>query len=154
MSDTDGSFGWLGRVMLPGVRRLAAGRLAAVGSTIHVRVSGRDRPGITAGLMALLEGGGAALFDVEQVVVRDHLTLGLLVSVDEDRSPVKDLLLFGWEHDLQIDFEPVDGAPSPAPDRFVVTVIGASVGPAAFGAVATAIAASGGNIDRIVRLSR
>ncbi len=35
-----------------------------------------------------------------------------------------------------------------------MTVIGASVGPAAFGAVATAVAEAGGNIDRIVRLSR
>ncbi len=123
-------------------------------STIHVRVSGRDRPGITAGLMALLAEGGVELFDVEQVVVRDHLTLGLLLSVPDDRSPVKELLLYGWENDLQIDFEPVEGVAPPAPERFVVTVIGGSVGPGAFGAVASAIAGAGGNIDRIVRLSR
>jgi phosphoserine phosphatase len=36
----------------------------------------------------------------------------------------------------------------------VVTVIGMSVGPEDFGAVASAIAAAGGNIDRIFRLSR
>ncbi len=104
--------------------------------------------------MALLEGGGADLFDVEQVVVRDHLTLGLVVEVPEDRGTIKELLLYGWENDLHIDFEPVDGPARHSPPRFVVTVIGPSVGPGAFGAVATAIAESGGNIDRIVRLSR
>ncbi|HEX2369198.1 MAG TPA: ACT domain-containing protein, partial [Acidimicrobiia bacterium] len=48
-------------------------------NTILVRVSGTDRPGITAGLLRVLAAGGADVLDMEQVVVRDRLSLGLLV---------------------------------------------------------------------------
>lgn len=116
---------------------------------------GRDRPGITARLMAILSQGGADLYDVEQVVVRGRLNLGLLVHVPDGGSLLKDLLYFGWEEGLQIDFEVVEEPKKPSGRRrLVVTVIGARVGPDAFGAVAEAIAEGGGNIDRIVRLSR
>lgn len=123
-------------------------------STILCRVHGMDRPGITAGLMDVLNVSGAELYDVEQVVVRGRLTLDVLFSVPEGRSTVKDLLFYGWESDLQIDFEVVEEAPSPARLTAAVTILGRSLGPSAFGAAAGAIAKAGGNIDRIVRLSR
>lgn len=123
-------------------------------STILCRVHGMDRPGITAGLMDVLASSGAELYDVEQVVVRGRLTLDVLFSAPEGRSTVKDLLFYGWESDLQIDFEVVEEPPSPARLTAAVTVVGRSLGPTAFGAAAGAIAKAGGNIDRIVRLSR
>lgn len=123
-------------------------------STILVRVTGRDRPGITASLMDRLAAGGAVVYDVEQVVLRGRLTLGMVVSVPEGASTIKDLLYVGWEQGLQIDFEVVEDQPEPPRPRSVVTVIGATIGPEAFGAAARAIADAGGNIDRIVRLSR
>lgn len=123
-------------------------------STVLVRVSGRDRPGITAGLMALLARSDATIHDVEQVLVRGRLTLDVLISVSEGQGTIKDVLFYGWEMGLQTDFEVVEGEPTDVNSRSVVTMIGSAVGPAAFGAVATAIASNGGNIDRIVRLSR
>lgn len=122
-------------------------------STILVRVSGRDRPGITAGLMDILTSGGVELIDVEQVVVRGRLNLGFLIRVPTQSVTIKDLVYYGWERELQVDFEVVEdvephhGLPS------VVTLIAPQIGAAAFGAVARAVAAGGGNIDRIVRLS-
>lgn len=113
-----------------------------------------DRPGITAGLMDVLSASGAELYDVEQVVVRGRLTLDVLFSAPEGRSTVKDLLFYGWESDLQIDFEVVEEAPSAARLTAAVTILGRKLGPSAFGAAAGAIAKAGGNIDRIVRLSR
>ncbi len=122
--------------------------------TILVRVTGIDRPGITAGILHVLADAGAEVYDMEQVVVRDRLNLGLLVGVSEARSPLKDLLFFGWERDLHFDFEIVEPQePAPAPPRFAVTVIGSRLSPQALGGVADAIVAGTGNIERIVRLS-
>ncbi|HEY3428075.1 MAG TPA: phosphoserine phosphatase SerB [Acidimicrobiia bacterium] len=123
-------------------------------STILVRVFGPDGPGLTAGLMDVLSAGGCELYDVEQVVIRSRLSLNVLVSVPDDQSTVRDVLFYAWEHGLEAEFEPVTDSPGPSPNRFAVSVIGARVTPEAFGAVAEAIAAAGGNIDSIERLAR
>lgn len=104
--------------------------------------------------MSVLDTTGAELYDVEQVVVRGRLTLDILFSAADDSSTVKDLLYFGWENGMQIDFEKVDPRPSQTNLTAVVTIVGATIGPDAFGATASAIAQAGGNIDRIVRMSR
>ncbi len=124
-------------------------------SIILARVSGLDGPGITAGLMEVLAQGECTLHDVEQVVLRDRLNLSVLISVPEGQPTVRDVLFYAWEKGLQADFEVVDEDTSaPIKPRFAVTVIGAYIDPKAFGAVATAIASGGGNIDSIERLSR
>jgi phosphoserine phosphatase len=123
--------------------------------TVLVHVSGRDRPGITAGLLAVLADAGAELYDMEQVVVRERLTLDLLVGIGEGDDVLKELLFHGFQHGLQLEFEVVEATSQrTSTDRSVVTVIGATMSPAALRDVTGAIAAGGGNIDRIVRLSR
>ena len=118
--------------------------------TILVRVSGTDRPGITAALLRVLAAGGADVLDMEQVVVRDRLSLGLLVGVPGGREILKELLLFGWEQQLHLDFELLADPPPPQPrQRVVVTVLGAELSASALHAVAESIAAAGGNIERI-----
>lgn len=121
---------------------------------ILVRVLGVDRPGITAGLMRLLEEGGAKIQDLEQVVVRRRLVMAFAIRVPDGRDLLKELLLFGWEHDVEVDFEVVEGEHSERPHGHVVTVLGQRVRAHDLGVVAGTIAACGGNIDRINRLSR
>ena len=123
-------------------------------STVLVSVHGPDRPGISAGLMAVLAESGAEIFDVEQIVVRGQLTLNVLIEVSAEKATIRDVLYFGWERDLHIEFEEVDQTPTPAKRMYVITVIGMRIGPEDFGAVAAAVAAGGGNIERIFRLSR
>ncbi len=123
-------------------------------STILVAVHGPDGPGISAGLMSVLADAGVEVYDVEQIVVRGRLTLNVLVGVSGERATIRDLLFFGWERGLNVEFEKVDDTPTPTRPMSVVTVIGMAVGPDDFGAVAAAIADAGGNIDRIFRLSR
>ena len=123
-------------------------------STILVSVNGPDHPGISAGLMDVLSAGGAEIYDIEQIVVRGRLTLNVLVGVAAEQATIRDLLLFGWEAGLRIEFEVVDTTPTTPKSLSVVTVIGTRIGPDDFGAVATAIAQGGGNIERIFRLSR
>ena len=123
-------------------------------STILVAVHGPDGPGISAGLMRVLADADVEIYDVEQIVVRGRLTLNVLIGVSGERATIRDLLFFGWERGLNVEFEKVQDTPTPTLPMSVVTVIGMSVGPEDFGAVASAIAAAGGNIDRIFRLSR
>jgi phosphoserine phosphatase len=125
-----------------------------VDTTILVRVSGVDRPGITAGIMDVLAGASVDVIDVEQVVVHGHLELGILIRVPEDRPTIKDLLFFGWENEIGIDFDVVEGTDDAPRSESIVTVIAPDVTPEVFGAVARAIADRGGNIDRIGRIAR
>jgi phosphoserine phosphatase len=121
--------------------------------SVLVRVSGPDSPGITSSLMAQLERIGAVIEDIEQVVIRRHLTLGLAVEVPADASfaGIHDL---GTALGLSIEIEPVDATPTERALGTVVTLLAAELAPNQIGAVATAIVRAGGNIDRINRLSR
>lgn len=123
-------------------------------STLLVTVHGPDKPGISAGLMDVLVATNAEIYDVEQIVVRGRLTLNVLIGVDGETATIRDLLLFGWEQRLHIEFEVVDPIPTPIKTMTAVTVIGPRIGPEDFGVVARGIAEGGGNIERIFRLSR
>ena len=123
--------------------------------TILVHVSGRDRPGITAGLLRVLAGADVDIYDMEQVVVRERLTLDILIGVPEGNDALKELLFYGWEQGISLDFEVVEDTSTRAGlPRWAVTVIGQPLRPAALEAATRAIADGGGNIDRIARLSR
>jgi phosphoserine phosphatase len=122
--------------------------------TVLVRVSGPDHPGVTARLMRVLDEAGAEVHDIEQIVIRGQLTLGVVVTVPEGRDLLKDVLLFGWDQGLTIDFDVVPPTPTPLTHGFVVTLVGPDLHPHELAAAATAIADAGANIDRIVRLSR
>lgn len=140
--------GWPGR---PGANTLLS---VDERSTILVSVNGPDHPGISAGLMDVLAAGDAEIYDVEQIVVRGRLTLNVLIGASTHQDTIRDLLFFGWEEGLHIDFEVVETTPTEAKSLSIVTVLGSRVGPDDFGAVARAIANGGGNIERIFRLSR
>lgn len=122
--------------------------------TVLVTLHGQDRPGITAGMMDLLSAQGCEIYDVGQIVIRGRLLLTVLIGVPAERSTVRDLLFFAWEMGLEVDFEVVDPTPTPLKELSVVTLIASRVGPEEFGAVASAIARGGANIERILRLSR
>ena len=121
-----------------------------------VRVSGRDRPGITAGLLEVLSGHGIDVYDMEQVVVRERLSLSVLLGVSSGDDALKELLFWALKADVQVEFEAVEEGAESATGRprFVVTVIGQHLTPGALAGVTRGIAEGGGNIDRIVRLSR
>ncbi len=128
---------------------------------ILVRVSGRDRPGITAALFDVLAGAEVEVHDVEQVTTRERLSLDILIALPSgDRNArgdwaLRELLFIGWERGLHVDFELVEpAAPRRPTPRHAVTVIGQRLSAAALGAVAGKIAKAGANIDRISRLSR
>jgi len=122
--------------------------------TVLIRVTGPDRPGITATLMTVLDDAGAGIDDIEQIVIRGHLTLGIAVDIPEGRDLLKEVLLFGWEQGVEVDFEVISDTPNAIEPGHVVTLLGPSLSPAELADATGAITASGANINRIVRLSR
>lgn len=121
---------------------------------VLLKITGPDRPGIAAGVFRLLDRPNTTIEDVEQVTIRRSLVLGIVFRTDDDETVFKDLLFYAWEHGLQVGFEPVDASPTVRVHPSVVTVLGRRVSPAQLYAVAERIAENGGNIDRLVRLSK
>lgn len=124
--------------------------------TIIVHVTGTDRPGITVGLLNILASAETTILDMEQTVVHDRLNLSLHVDIPEGASTVKDLLYYGWQNSMNVEFEVVDADvwPMSGNQRHAVTVLGSDLTASALAGVAEAIAGGGGNIDRIAQLSR
>ena len=52
--------------------------------SVLITVTGADRPGVTSALFEVLSRYRVELLNVEQVVIRDRLTLGVLVSGPAD----------------------------------------------------------------------
>ena len=59
---------------------------------VLITVTGPDKPGVTSVLMGALAAQQVSLLDVEQVVINDRLTLGVMVSVDTDPEEVQDVV--------------------------------------------------------------
>jgi phosphoserine phosphatase len=115
-----------------------------------IRVSGRDRPRLTRDLLGLVAAAGAQLEDMEQLVVRERLTLDVLVRLDQACDALlRDILFWGSRHDLTIDVERVEAhSRRAALRRHAVTVLGQPLTPRALAAVSEAIADTGGNGSR------
>jgi len=124
--------------------------------TLLVTVSGDDRPGVTSTLFDAIADVGAEVLDLEQVVVRGHLTLALLLAAGPQdlrlRGVVASVAASLGMH-VTIESGSGDNAPRRG-GRAAVVVIGAPLLASAVAAVTTRIAAHGANIDRIRRLSR
>jgi len=120
-----------------------------------VRLSGADRPGITAAVLAALDRSGVVLHEMDQLVVRGNLTLDLLVDTGSDVELPGLLGPLASELGVRLEVESAPPAQpaAPGPARAVVTVIAPRLTAGALAAVTGAIASAGANIARIVRLA-
>ena len=126
--------------------------------SVLITVTGVDRPGVTSALFEVLSGHEVDLLNVEQVVIRDRLTLGVLVSgspeVAAGESLCRDVTDTIEQLGLDVSIERSDDVPIIVdPPTHVVVVLGRPITAAAFGAVAAAIAELGVNINFIRGLS-
>jgi len=122
---------------------------------VLITVTGADRPGVTSALFEVLSRYPVELLNVEQVVIRDQLTLGVLISgAGEvvDGSALRDeataaVTRLGLEVNIERsdDDEPVIAQPP----THTIVVLGRPITAAAFGAVAREAALLGVNIDVI-----
>ena len=124
--------------------------------TLLITLTGKDRPGVTAGVLRRLAQSGVVVLDIEQIVLRGRLVLGMVVSAPHEWKRVrKDLEAIGDQLGMQVEVSRGSGDTKPrASGRSHVTVIGAPLKAAAMAAITGRIADCGGNIDRIVRMAR
>jgi len=127
-----------------------------VRDTLLVIVSGDDRPGVTSTLFDAIADVGAEVLDLEQVVVRGHLSLALLLSAGPANSRLREVVVsVGTSLGMQVTVEYGRGDNAPRRGgRAAVVVLGSPLLASAVAAVSARIAAHGANIDRIRRLSR
>lgn len=127
--------------------------------TLLVTLTGRERPGVTSAVFHALGRAGVEVVDLEQIVLRRRLILGLLVTSPPSTDAVEalrtDLRATADELDMTLDIEPGTGDTRPPSEgRSHVTVLGTPLTAAAMAAVAGRIAGAGANIDRIERMAR
>jgi phosphoserine phosphatase len=131
-------------------------------TTLLITLTGRDRPGVTSRLFAILAGFCVTVMDIEQVVIRGRLVLGVLVGCDAPpdltgiHAGVSALAAdLGLEAEITAGSDSSSWPNSPARGgRLHVTLLGSPLAPAAITVIAGLIAASGANIDRISRLAQ
>jgi phosphoserine phosphatase len=124
--------------------------------SLLVTVTGRDHPGVTAGLLDVLAEHGADLQDAEQVVVHGRLLLGLVIAGDGDGAQVRAALAAqGTRLGVDVEFTALDddGEPAARTSRHTVTLLGAPLPPAAFAGVARRLAACAPTSTGVLRLS-
>lgn len=124
--------------------------------TVLVTLTGPDQSGVTTRLFAEVSGFGVEIIDVEQLVLRGRLVLGTLLTVAADRTGFENAVYgvgetFGLE--VTISYGAGDNRARRI-GRSQVTVLGSPLRPSEFSAVTARIKATGGNIDRILRLAR
>src|SRR4029079_18429862 len=115
-----------------------------------------DRPGVTAAMTRTLSAFRVEVLDMEQIVLRGRLGLGLLVT-DPRRTARLRAAVEETAAALGMDIEVVDGAgdnEARRSGRAHVTVLGRPLRGDAVGALTRRIADTGANIDRIVRMAR
>jgi phosphoserine phosphatase len=124
--------------------------------TLLITLSGKDRPGVTSSVFTTLSGSGVAVLDIEQIVLRGRLILGVLVTAPRDwkrlRTAVEDTaaeLAMSVEVERGVGDNRLRGR-----GRSHVTLIGTPLRAGQMAAVAGRIADCGANIDRIERMAR
>jgi phosphoserine phosphatase len=130
--------------------------------TILIHFSGRDRPGLTAELTAILASDDSCVLDIGQAVVHETLSLGLLVEFPHGESfrTVQDTLVArSRQLGLQVTFTPVskpdleEWIAAQGKDQFIVTILGRSISANHLARVSAIIAEHHLNVERIERLS-
>ncbi|QKE84819.1 phosphoserine phosphatase SerB [Arthrobacter sp. NEB 688] len=124
--------------------------------TLLVSLSGPDRPGVTSAVFAAAATVGGDVLDLEQVVVRGHLALSVLLAPGPDENVLTDRITRAGE-EMGMHVQLVVGRGDNARRRTGRAAVVAMARPLEtrhVAAVARAVAAHGANIDRIRRLSR
>ncbi len=129
---------------------------------ILIRISGEDRIGLTASIMAILAKYDAQILDFGQAVIHNTLSMGILIRIDEAHSGqvMKELLFKITElGSISIGFAPISDddyeawAGRQGRNRYILTIIGRSLSAAQIQAAADVISRYGLNIDAIKRLT-
>ncbi len=127
-----------------------------------IRVTGEDRPGLTAALTDVLAQHGVDVVDVNQAVIHRQLLLGMLIRVSEAGDPAHvlgQLQLVASEQELGMTSRIISVGEYEAwvarqgKARHILTLLARAMTGTRLAAVSAAIAEQGMNIDVITRLT-
>ena len=125
--------------------------------TLLVTLTGRDRPGVTSRLFTALSEHELTVLDVEQVVIRGHLVLGVLLACpgSPDLTAIhRAVTSIADDLGMNVEITLGSGENWRQRGRLHVTVLGSPLAPGVIAAIAGRIAVRGANIDKIGRLAR
>ncbi len=124
-------------------------------SRVLMTVTGTDRPGVTGVLLTTLAGHHAEVLDIDQVVIRGALTLGVLVDTSGDPEALQEdveqaMAALGISVRVAIDPPGADARRSPS---HVVVVLGRPLRARAMAALFRALGEIGVNVETISRIA-
>src|SRR3954468_17736914 len=125
--------------------------------TLLLTVSGKDRPGVTSAMFRTLTRAGVEVIDIEQIVLRRRLILGILVTAPPRDWEALRAAVEATADELGMHVEVDRGSGDNRgrrEGRSHVTVLGALLTPGAMTAVGRRFDDWGANIDRIERMAR
>ena len=128
---------------------------------ILIRITGIDRPGLTASFTEILSGYDVTIMDIGQANIHSTLSLGILFKSNKDDSGniMKELLFKASDLGVNIRFYPVPVEEYEAwvnmqgKDRYILTLLGRKLSAKQIAAVTRILAGQDLNIDAIKRLT-
>ena len=128
---------------------------------ILIRVTGEDRPGLTASVTEILAKYDATILDIGQADIHNTLSLGILCKTEEQHSGfiMKELLFKASSLGVTIRFYPIsvkeyeDWVNMQGKNRYILTLLGRKLSARQISAVTLILAEQGMNIDAIKRLT-
>lgn len=129
---------------------------------VLIKVSGEDKPGVTASIMGILAQYGVNILDIGQAEIHDNLSLGILAELPSsaESAPVlKDVLFRSYELGMSVRFTPVstekynNWVAAQGKPRHIITLLARKLTAEHIARVTEVVARYELNIDNISRLS-
>ena len=128
---------------------------------ILIRITGLDRPGLTASITETLSKYDVTILDIGQADIHSTLSLGILFkSLKQDSGNImKELLFKASDLGVNIRFYPIsveeyeEWVSRQGKDRYILTLLGRKLSAKQITAVTSILAEQGLNIDAIKRLT-
>ena len=128
---------------------------------ILIRITGEDRPGLTAGFMAIMAKYDVDILDIGQADIHSTLSLGILIRTSSATSGqvMKEALFKATELNVNVRFYPVEEdeynhwVAAQGKHRYILTVLARHLTARQMEAVSLLVANQGMNIDGIHRLT-
>ncbi|HEY6913200.1 MAG TPA: phosphoserine phosphatase SerB [Paludibacter sp.] len=129
---------------------------------ILIKISGEDKPGVTAAITEILGNYNATILDIGQADIHHTLSLGILFKVNNQNDSgniLKEVLFKCSELNVNVRFTPVtpdrytNWVGRQGKSRYIVTILGKVITARQLAMVAKAISEQNLNIDSIIRLT-
>lgn len=128
---------------------------------VLIRISGLDRPGLTASITDILSGYDVDIMDIGQADIHSTLSLGILFKCSEQDSGniMKNLLFKASELGINIRFYPIsreeyeEWVSMQGKNRYILTLLGRKLTAQQIAGATKILADQGLNIDAIRRLT-